>query len=256
VALALGAMLAVGTPAYAIQSIQKASAIVVPSVSGTKARPRAVALTVRGYFDDISPDLDRQVQFATVHGDIFFPREGLTNNKLFPSCTPETVFSDARQCPAGSKVGAGTAHGIGLGLDETVTLQLFNLPAGKGDVVLVDGESPLIIHEIVVANLTTLTRDPNYRYELSFNVPGDLQSPAPGVIAAVKDLTVTVPVQYLKKGGRFVKRKGQRIPYIATTGCAAGKWTGKYVAQYTTSFDGTIESSQTVEVSVPCTQGT
>ena len=76
-------------------------------------------------------------------------------------------------------------------------------------------------------------------------MPKNLQSPAPGVIAAIKDLRVTVPVQYLKRGGRFVRRRGQRIPYIATTGCAAGSWKGRYVAQYTTSFDGAIESSQT-----------
>jgi hypothetical protein len=241
--------------AMAIESIQRASAVVRPSVSGTKARPRAVSLTVRGYFDDISADLSREVQFATVRGDIFFPKEGLTNNRLFPSCDPAVVFQDERECPAGSLVGTGTARGVGLGLDEIVTLQVFNRPQGRGDVVLVVGDSPLIIRDIVVADLKVLTKDPKYRYQLSFTVPKDLQSPAPGVIAAVKDLTVTVPVQYLRRGGSYVRRRGQRIPYIATTGCAAGRWTGKYVAQYTTSFDSAIESTQTVEVSVPCTQG-
>ena len=133
-----------------------------------------------------------------------------------------------------------------------MTLQLFNRAGGKGDIVLVVGTSPLIIRELVIADLTTYARDPQWRYRLSFTVPKNLQSPAPGVIAAIKDLRVTVPVQYLKRGGRFVRRRGQRIPYIATTGCAAGSWKGRYVAQYTTSFDGSIESSQTVDVSVPC----
>lgn len=252
-ALAAAAVAAAATaPAHAIQSVQRASATVVPNVAGTPAAPRAVALTVRGWFDDLGADLDRQVQFATVHGDILFPREGLTNNRLFPACDPVTVFQDERQCPAGSRVGTGTARGVGLGLDEDVTLQVFNRPRGKGDVVLVVGQSPLIIREIVVADLTVLRNDPEYRYRLSFDVPKTLQSPAPGVIAAIKDLRVTVPVQYLKRGGRFVKRRGRRIPYIATTGCAKGAWTGVYVAQYTTSFDSAIESTQTVKVSVPC----
>ena len=60
--------------------------------------------------------------------------------------------------------------------------------------MLVVGESPLIIREVVVANLKTLSGDPKYKYELTFTVPKNLQSPAPGVIAAVKDLTLTIPV--------------------------------------------------------------
>lgn len=250
--IAVAAAVATPAQAHAIESIQRASATVRPNVAGTPQRPRAVALTVRGFFDDIGPDLDRGVQFATARGEILFPREGLTNNRLFPSCEPSVVFQDERQCPAGSRVGTGTARGIGLGLDETVTLQVFNRPEGKGDIVLVVGSSPLIIRDVVIADLTTLRNDPQWRYRLSFTVPKNLQSPAPGVIAAIKDLRVTVPVQYLRRGGRFARRRGQRIPYIATTGCAAGAWKGRYTAFYTTSFDGAIESSQTVDVSVSC----
>ncbi len=242
-------------PAYAIESLQHASATVKPSVAGTKARPRAVSLTVRAWFDEIAPDLGRQVQFATVNGEIFFPKEGITNNRRFPSCRPATVLQDERKCPSGSRIGTGSARGIGLGLDETVDLQAFNLPAGKGVVVLVVGETPLIIRDVVVATLTTLKRDPKFRYRLSFTIPRNLQSPAPGVLAAIKDFRLTVPAQYLKKNGRYVERKGRRIPYIATIGCAAGRWQGRYVAEYTTSFDGAVDGSQTVDVSVPC-QGT
>ncbi len=252
IAVTLAAACAAPATAHAIQSVQRASATVKPNVAGTPERPRAVALTVRGWFDDLAPDLDRGVQFATVRGEILFPREGLTNNHLFPSCAPAIVFQDETQCPAGSRVGTGTARGIGIGLDEHVTLQVFNRPAGKGDIVLVVGTSPLIIRDVVVADLTTLRSDPQWRYRLSFSVPRNLQSPAPGVIAAIKDLRVTVPVQYLRRGGRHVLRRGRRIPYIATTGCAKGFWAGRYTAFYTTSFDGSIESSQVVDVRLPC----
>jgi hypothetical protein len=250
---ALAATLVVAAPAYAIQSIQKGEVTVKPNIAGTKAKPQAVSIAVHAYFDDISPDLGREVQFATTHGDVFFPKEGLTNNKLFPGCDPSTIFQDEKQCPADSKIGTGTARGIGLGLDEQVTLTAFNLPGGKGGAVLVVGESPLIIREVVVANLKTLTNDPLYKYQLSFDVPKNLQSPAPGVIAAVKDFRLSIPAKYLKKKGKFVKKKnGQRVPYIATTGCATGKWSGKAVLQYTTTFDGAVESTQTIDVSVPC----
>ena len=61
-----------------------------------------------------------------------------------------------------------------------------------------------------------------------------------------------IPVTYLKKSGKIVKKNGHKVPYIATTGCAKGHWFGKYVADYTTSFDSAIESTQTVELVVPC----
>lgn len=249
---ALAAALVVAAPASAIQSIQKAEVTVKPNIAGTKAKPQAVSISVHAYFDSIAADLDQQVQFATVRGDVFFPKEGLTNNKLFPGCDASVVFQDEKQCPADSKIGTGTARGIGLGLDELVTLTAFNLPNGKGGVVLVVGESPLIIREVVVANLKTLTSDPLYKYQLSFEVPRNLQSPAPGVIAAVKDFKLSIPAKFLKKKGKYVKKKGQRIPYIATTGCAKGAWKGKAILQYTTSFDSAIESTQTIETSVPC----
>lgn len=251
---ALAATLVVAAPASAnVLSVQKGEVTVKPNIAGTKAKPQAVSIGVHAYFDDISPDLGREVQFATVHGDVFFPKEGLTNNKLFPGCEVSVIFQDEKQCSADSKIGTGTARGIGLGLDEQVTLTAFNLPGGKGGAVLVVGESPLIIREVVVANLKTLTNDPLYKYQLSFDVPKNLQSPAPGVIAAVKDFRLNIPAKYLKKNGKFVKKKnGQRVPYIATTGCATGKWSGKAVLQYTTTFDSAIDSTQTFDSAVPC----
>lgn len=253
IVLVAAAMLTVLAPsASAIESVQRASATVVPNVAGTKANPQPISLTLRAWFDDISADLDRQVQFATVNGRIYFPGEGVSNLKLFPSCTPAMVFQDERQCPAGSRIGTGAARGVGLGLTEDVTLQTFNLAGGKGVAVLVVGEKPLIIRDVVVATIRDLKGDPQYKHEVSFTIPRNLQSPSPGVIAAVTRFRMTIPRQYLKRNGRFVKRKGKRIPLLATTGCKGGSWKGKYVAEYTTSFDSTIESTQTVEVSVPC----
>jgi hypothetical protein len=248
----LAAALMAAAPAQAIQSIQKGDVKVTPNTAGTKAKPQAISMTVKSWFDDIQPDLGREVQFAMVKGDIFFPKEGLHNMKQFPGCAPTVVFQDEKQCPADSKIGSGKARGIGLGLDEAVELTGFNMPGGKGVVVLVVGDSPLIIREVVELNVKTLTGDPNFKYQVSFNIPQNLQSPAPGVLAAVKELEFKIPTKYAKKNGKFVKKKGQRIPYIATTGCATGKWTGKFTAYYTTSYDSSIESDQTIEVSVPC----
>lgn len=252
VVLALMALLLAAAPAHAILSEQKFTAASSSNVAGTKSRPKPIALKVHIYFDDIAPDLDRQVQFAMVNAAVYFPKDGITNNALFPSCEPAAIQLDERRCPAGSRVGTGSGRGIGLGLDEQVRAQLFNAAGGSGVHMLITGSSPLIIREVMTGRLTKLARDPLYRYKIEFRVPRNLQSPAPGVIAAVKNFAVSIPLQYARRGGRLLTRRGQRVPYIATTGCTGGSWHAKFVADYTTSFDGAIESSQTVAVQQPC----
>ena len=158
---ALIALAVAASPASAILSVQKFSAVVKPSKAGTKKKPQPVSLSANPYFDTNAPDLDHQVQFATVNANVFFPKGGVYNGKYFPSCAPATVFQDEKQCPKGSRVGTADGFGKGLGLDESVKGQFFNVPGGKGTTLLVTGESPLIIREIVNSTLTTLS-DPDY----------------------------------------------------------------------------------------------
>jgi hypothetical protein len=246
---ALIALAVAASPASAIQSVQKFSAVVKPAKAGTKKKPQPVSLSANPYFDTNAPDLDNQVQFATVNANVFFPKGGVYNGKYFPSCAPATVFQDEKQCPKGSRVGTADGFGKGLGLDESVKGQFFNVPGGKGTTLLVTGESPLIIREIVNSTLTTLS-DPDFSYKLSFSVPRNLQSPAPGVIASVMKFNSTIPVQYVTKGSGKKKKK---IPLLATTSCPpSGLWKFKYIADYTTTFDSAIESSQTVETTQKC----
>ena len=246
---ALIALAVAASPASAILSVQKFSAVVKPAKAGTKKKPQPVSLSANPYFDTNAPDLDNQVQFATVNANVFFPKGGVYNGKYFPSCAPSTVFQDEKQCPKGSRVGTADGFGKGLGLDESVKGQFFNVPGGKGTTLLVTGESPLIIREIVNSTLTTLS-DPDYSYKLSFSVPRNQQSPAPGVIASVMKFNSTIPVQYVTKG---TGKKKKKIPLLATTSCPpSGQWKFKYIADYTTTFDSAIESSQTVETTQKC----
>ena len=245
---ALIALAVAVSPATAetVQSVQKFTAKVSPSKAGTKKKPKAVSLQANPYFDDIAPDLGREVQFATVNANVFFPKGGVYNGKFFPSCPSTTVFQDEKLCPKGSQVGSAKGFGKGLGLDEEVIGKFFNLPGGKGTTLLVTGESPLIIREVVPASLTTLSGG-DYSYKLSFSVPRNLQSPAPGVIAAVMRFNSTIPVQYVTKGKK-------KIPLLASTSCPPGGWKFRYQADYTTSFDGAIASSQTVDTVQKCTK--
>ena len=246
------ALLPAAVPAHAILSEQQFTAAASSNIAGTRQRPKPIALKVKIWFDSIAADLDRQVQFAMVSASVYFPKDGITNNRLFPSCDPSVIFADERRCPPGSRVGTGNGRGIGLGLDERVRAQVFNAADGGGVTMLIVGDSPLVIREIVSGRLSTLGGDPLYRYRIDFRVPRNLQSPAPGVIAAVKEFSVSIPLQYARRAGRDLRRQGRRVPYLATTGCTGGSWHAKFTADYTTSFDGAIESSQTVAVQQPC----
>lgn len=236
-------------PASAIQSVQKFSFKVSPTTAGTTSKPRAVSLTANPYFDTNAPDLDRQVQFATVNATVYFPKGGVYNGKYFKSCSATTVFQDETQCPRGSRVGTASGRGLGIGLDEAVKGQFFNTKGGKGATLLVTGESPLIIREVVAAKLTKLSGNRDFSYKLTFTVPRNLQSPAPGVIATVMRFQSTFPRQYVT---RTTSRGRVKVPLIASTACPKGGWKYRFIADYTTSFDGAIESAQTVNGSQTC----
>lgn len=235
-----------------VTAIQKAGATVSPNKAGTKKKPQAVKLTLKSSFDpaEVTRQIDEGNQFAMTGGTILLPKEGTENSKRFPGCEPTTVFRNEKQCPKGSRVGSGKATGVGLNLVEPVTLTLFNRPGGKGVTVLVVSvpSAPVELRDIVVVDLKKLGPADQYGYRLDFSVPTPLLQPVAGVLAAVQSLDLTIPVQYVKKGKK-------KYPYVATTGCAAGSWTGEFTANYTTTLpvDPTqIDSSQTVKVSVPC----
>lgn len=159
--------------------------------------------------------------------------------KFALSAQPATATATAN--PA-AKIGTGTAFAKGLGLDESLALQVFSSPGGP--TLLVTGQSPLIIHEIAPGTLTSLAGDPAFSYRLTFSFPRNVQSPAPGVLAALTDLQLAIPAQVAAIGNL-------QVPLFATVGCS-GTQSARYSADYATGFDGAIESSQTVDTAQPC----
>lgn len=236
------------SPAGAESVLSKQQAAVTFTADGVPTSPQPVSMNLRAWFDSIAADLDREVQFTTVDAAFFFEGGLVTNVADFPSCTPVTVFQDDAMCPVGSQVATGNGMHKGLGLDEALTIKAFNAGAGAGMTLLVTGETPLIIREVVIVTLPAVA-DARYRTSMSFSVPRNLQSPAPGVIAAFTDFRLDFPVQYAASNGVPLLRNGQKIPYIATSNSCTGF---KYVANYTTTFDSAISGSQTVESPSTC----
>ena len=157
------------------------------------------------------------------------------------------------------QIGSGTAIGIGLNLVEPVTLKVFNRPSGAGVTVLVVSKpaAPVELRDIVVVTLKKLPSSNPFGWRLTFSMPSTLISPVAGVLASVQQLRIALPAKYLKKNGKYVRSRGKRIPYIATTGCSKGSWNGRFNATYTTAIPvdpSSTDSSQTVDVRVPCSR--
>lgn len=260
-AAALAGVTAAQAPAALVTAVQQAGAKVSPKKAGTKRSPRAISLTLLASFDpaQIRSQIDAGNQFAMTRGEILLPKQGTTNARRFPGCAPTRVLANESRCPSGSLVGRGTATGVGLNLVEPVTLKVYNRPNGAGVTVLVVSvpSAPVELRDIVIVKLTKLPSSNAYGWRLDFTIPTTLLSPVAGVLASIQNLRITLPATYLKKQGRYVRSKGKKIPYVATTGCSGGSWKGRFTGTYTTALPvdpSSVDSTQTVDVRVPCTR--
>lgn len=152
--------------------------------------------------------------------------------------------------PASSAlIGTGTAKlnfNLGDGTVESLALKLYNAP--EGPALLMTGQTPLIIRELSVGTLTEIPGDPKFGSKLSFALPPNFLSPAPGVIAALEDFQLTVPAL-------TAQSLGGPVPLFAMTGCSQGSWYSKFAGGYSTAYSGAVSSSQQVERSQPCSAG-
>ena len=239
--IALVAMVAVivtAPSAHAVNSVLKFDVSFSPTKVGTKAKPQAIKLFTRPYYETLAPDAD--APFAWKQARIWFPKEGVFNGKYFPSCPAVKLKTAAgRTACTKAEIGKVDAKGFALGLVEPLKVKLYNLPGGKGVALYLQGDSPVIIDNVVEGVLTKVST-PLFGYKLVFNVPDDLVEPAPGAIATALDFKVTIPARTIKKGKKS-------YPYIGTTGCPAS---GIFTARFETdNTDGTMTQ---VDATAPC----
>jgi hypothetical protein len=233
------AMLALAaTPALATNSTLKFDVKFSPTKVGTKKKPQAISLFTRPYYETLEPDAD--APFAWKQARIFFPKEGVFNGKYFPSCAANKLTTESgRAACKKAEIGKVDAKGFALGLVEPLKVKIYNLPGGKGVAMYLQGDNPVIIDHVITGNLTKIS-DPVFGYKLTFDVPSDLQQPAPGAWATPLDFKVTIPAKTIKKGGK-------KIPFIGTTGCPSN---GIFTAKIET--DNTDGTSSTVTTTAPC----
>ena len=177
--------LAVAPPsAFAVNSVLKFEASVVGK-AGTKKKPLAVGLKVRPFYDTLTPD--SEAPFAWSEATAHFPKELTFNPKLFPKCTAAQAATASGRSGACKKaeIGKVNAKGFALGLVEPLVVGMYNGSAANTVLLYLQGDSPVIIDHVVVGKLKKVTG--KYGWELNFQVPADLQQPAPGAFATVLD---------------------------------------------------------------------
>lgn len=203
--VAAAAIGAVGV-AQAVTPATSMKASVSPTKHGTKTKPSNVKLNV----ELITTPNPADGPFATKSTVVHFDKNLKFGGKYLKSCSADKVRSNNAACPRGSKVGSGSATGTALGLTENLTVTAYNGPNGNKLELLVDGTSPLTIHEVLEGKLQSDTG--KFGKKLAVAIPETLQQPAPGAFATLTDFKTSV------KGTGSKKR-----PYIGLAGCTKKK---------------------------------
>jgi hypothetical protein len=223
----------------------------VPTLNGTAKRTAAkgIKLTLDVGLDSAPSGLQPHTLTSAT---LLFPQGASLNSARFRSCSPVKLQAKGtRACPAGSRIGSGSASGVGGKpgetpiLTENLSIDAFNGPHGKSVLLWLTGTQPAAINNVLIAKLTK-AHGP-YSYRLTLTVPPGLQSIA-GVQVAVTRFTTTV--------GAFRSVKGRRVPWLRAPVCPLGA-TLPLQGVFTFNDDSGIPSpglTQTVKSTIVCTK--
>lgn len=186
--------------------------VTIKGKAGTKAKPKAVSLSVLTgtHGTGATPDGTFGTKLAVIH----FDKNLKFNNARFPACKLDVVATDASKCPAGSKVGTGSA-----------------------DAKIEPAPGPLAANPTIVAY-----NGPSNQLFLKLNKGAADPVDSSGVIPAKlskdtgkygRKLTVTIPKAFYNNLGlritltRFlttVKATYKKTPYVTSIGCTRKKY--------------------------------
>jgi hypothetical protein len=228
-ALALGAV-GVGVSS-AVDPDLTITATVSPSKHGTKKKPKKTKLVVKL---KTTPKAGEPA-FAASDTIVHLGKELKFNGKALKTCSAAKVQADDTKCPKGSKVGKGVAAGVALGATENLTVTAYNGPGGNKLELLVDGSTPLPIHEVIEG---VLQKDTGlYGNKLVVKIPDHLQQPAPGAYATLIQFDTTINAVTGKK----------KVPYVGIASCKTKSIA--FGVDYIYQPDGSTKSATTT---APC----
>ncbi|HMJ03567.1 MAG TPA: hypothetical protein VK506_11525 [Conexibacter sp.] len=218
-AIATGVLLAAATTASA-RTVVTIDGNVTPAITAFTLKPQILSLSLDLRFSsDVAGELPGTVARTTV----FFPHGPRVNSALFPSCNPQRLLrmrGSSRACPSGSRIGGGRALGTSPsfeGVNERLTVDLYNGPRGRSILFYLRGLNPVAISGMINASFTPL-RGGRWGYKLALRVPEGLQEISPDILASLLQFTTRVggSVQ-VRENGRTVRRG-----YIEVLACPPG----------------------------------
>ncbi len=192
--------------AIAATKDQGIDASVTSSKAGTAKKPRNVGINV--VLTTPAPPAGKQ--FATQRAVLSLPKGLKFNGAKFPECTAAKLQSGGgAACPAGSKVGSGSANAVALNgkINAALTVTAYNAAKGKKLLLHVQGSQPIQINSILEGTLKTKSSGAT----LDVPIPANLKS----IAGAQPTLTrFATKIQATRKG----------VGYVQSTSCPAGGW--------------------------------
>jgi hypothetical protein len=219
--LVLACSLVPAIPSSAVQPAHTLSVDVAPNVAGTPGAPAPVTLTLH---TATVPKLS-DPPFSSTHVTFDLDPSIAIAMPGALTCSAYVLQSDASQCVP---VGDGSMRMLALGLTEDMTISVFRGTAPQDVLLLVRGQSPLLIYSVLQLTGTT---GPAGGTRLHLDVPANLQQPAPGAYAALTDVVVSLkstvglagcpPSMALSFATRSDFTDGSSAQATAVTPCAA-----------------------------------
>jgi hypothetical protein len=197
-------VLGITAVAFAINGTQTISVKTTATRAGTKSKPRSVGrITVVTATTPAAND----APFATSRAVIHFDKNLVFGNSKFASCSQSVVQTNPTSCPAGSRIGNGSAVAkLSTGSQVTPTIRAFNGKSGK--LYLLVTEPTFNVNAVLVGTLKSDTG--KYGKKLDVAIPQNLQNVA-GIVITLTQFTTRV-------GGTS---KG--TPYVGLKGCNSNK---------------------------------
>lgn len=219
VGLATGALAGAAVAAPAKTLVQLGGSV-GPAIIPFTTTPQPLNLLFDVRLSTDVPGADPATITRTV---ILFPHGPRVNGSLFPSCNPRTLQRrrGARSaCPRGSRLGGGSAIGTSPqfhGIDEHLTVDVYNAHRGRGLLFWLHGDIPVFISGLIDASLVPI-HSHMWAYRLTLKVPRSLQELIPGTFASLLRFTTKVGgTTRVREGGRLVRRG-----YIEALACPPG----------------------------------
>lgn len=212
----IAAALAAPGAAASARTLVSLSGVAAPAIDVFTLTPRTLSLTIDARFaTDVPGELPATIAKAVV----YFPHGPRVNGALFPWCDPaklRRLRGATRACPAGSRLGGGTALGTSpqfSGVIEHLKVEIYNGRGGRSLVFYLHGENPVLIGGMIVAPFVAL-HGGRWGYRLTMPVPQDLQEISSGIFASLLDFKVTT--------GGSVRVHGRRYGFIEALACPPG----------------------------------